>query len=108
MSDELDPGLRRLFAETAEASADEAFVQGVADRTGRERRLRLLVRIMLAMAAVALLVLFATALAPMLEAAVGWVTVLVTSSPMGWATGLALILASVICVRTLALLRPAN
>ena len=67
-----------------------------------------MVRILVGVAALALLALFATALAPMLESAVGWVTILVTSSPMGWAIGLALILAGAVCVRTLALLRPRN
>ena len=37
MNDELDPVLRRLFAETAERPADEAFVTAVTARTARAR-----------------------------------------------------------------------
>ena len=103
MSDELDPGLRRLFAATAEAPADEAFVQGVAVRTLRERRLGLLARILIgAVAVAALLALLTAGLAPMLEKSAGSITALVTGSPVGWAAGLALALAGAICVRTLA------
>ena len=41
MSNELDPGLKRLFAETAEHPADEAFVSAVTARTSREGRIAL-------------------------------------------------------------------
>ena len=102
MSDELDPGLRRLFAETAEAPADEAFVQGVSARTARERRLGLLARVLIGLAAVLFVVLVGTAVAPMLGKSAASITTLVTASPFGWAIGLALVLAGGVCVRTLA------
>ncbi len=102
MSDELDPGLKRLFAATAEAPADEAFVQGVAARTARERRLGLLPRILIGIAVAVLLALSAAVLAPMLETSAGSIAALVSSSPVGWAAGLALALAGAICARALA------
>jgi hypothetical protein len=103
MSDELDPGLKRLFAETAEAPADEAFVAAVTVRTARVRRPSPVVR-QLAAGCV-------TALA--LGAAVGGVGLalqqgaqvimpLINSSPIGIVTGLSLALAGAICVRLLA------
>ena len=106
MSDELDPGLRRLFAETADSPADEAFVGAVTARTSRERKLGLVARTLIGVAALALLALFAAVLAPMLEKSAGSVTALVTASPAGWAAGLALALAGAVCVRTLAPLLP--
>jgi hypothetical protein len=102
MSDELDPGLRRLFAETSDTPADEAFVQGVTARTSRERKLRWAGRGLIGVATLALLAVIATALAPMLEKGAGSLTTLVSTSPVGWAVGLALALAGVVCVRTLA------
>ena len=102
MTDELDPGLRRLFASTAESPADEAFIVGVTAKTSRERRLLLLGRALAGGLLLAVIVAAAgTGLVAALNQGVGAVTVLVITSPTGWAAGLALALAVVVCVRTL-------
>lgn len=103
MSDELDPGLRRLFAETAEHPTDDAFVAAVTARTAREPRVGLTVRRLvggflpvLALGAVAAGVGLALqqgsqAIAPLLSA-----------SPVGVAAGLGLAVAGFVCFRLLA------
>ena len=102
MSDELDPGLRRLFASTAESPADEAFVAAVTATTSRERRLRMLGRVLAGFVLGAAILALATSLLPTLNQGVGAVTALVTTSPAGMAAGLAIALAAFVCVRTLA------
>jgi len=103
MSDDLDPRLKSLFAQTAEHPADEAFVAAVSARTWRERPMASPI------GDVAVSVLKALALA----VAVGGASVaaqqgsqviapLITSSPIGFVTGLALAAAGAICVRALA------
>ena len=103
MSDELDPGLRRLFASTAEHPADEAFVAQVSRRASRERRLMVLVR---ALGGGLLLAVVVAALASGLAVAVNQsravIAPLVSASPMGWIAGLALAFAGAVLVRTLA------
>ena len=102
MTDELDPGLRRLFASTAEAPADEAFVAAVTMKTSRERRLLMFGRVLAFAVFVAVMVAVAAmGLVTMLNQGVGAITTLVSTSPVGWAAGLALALAIVVCVRTL-------
>ena len=103
MNDELDPGLRRLFAETAESPADEAFVAGVTARTSRERRVMLVLRplaggLLLAVILAAL----ATGLGVALNQSRAVIAPLVSASPAGWAAGLALAFAGAVLVRTLA------
>ena len=103
MSDDLDPGLRRMFAATAEAPADEVFVAGVTARTSRERWLVLLGRAVAGVLLAAVIFWALTAvLAPALILVSGSVAALVSASPFGWVVGLALTLAGVVCVRTLA------
>jgi len=103
MSDELDPGLRRLFAATAEHPADEAFVADVTATTERQRRaisLRPALRDALRDGA------FAGALAAgiglVLNQASAPIAALVNASPLGWAAGLTLVAAGVVCVRVIA------
>ena len=103
MTNELDPDLRRLFAQTAEAPADEAFVAGVARRTSRERRILALVRpLAMGLVMAAVLAVLASGLGLLLSQSQGVVTTLVRASPLGWASGLALALAGAVLVRTLA------
>jgi hypothetical protein len=103
MNDELDPDLKRLFAETAEHPADEAFVSAVTARTTRIWRPSPAVR-PLATGALSAVVLGAAAaglgLAAQQSAAV--IAPLLTASPVGQAAGLALALAGVVCFRLLA------
>ena len=103
MSDELDPGLRRLFAETAEHPADDAFVAAVTARTARERRLGLNLG-HLAAGSLSALTLAAAAAGVGLAAQLGSQVImpLLSASPMGVATGLGLAVAGLICVRLLA------
>ena len=102
MTNELDPGLRRLFAETAEAPADEAFVTAVAARTSRERRLMLVVRPLVGGLVLALvLAAVSTALGLAISQSQGMISALVSASPLGWICGLALAFAGVVVVRTL-------
>jgi hypothetical protein len=110
MSDELDPGLRRLFAETAESPSDETFVAAVTARTSRERRLMLVAR-PLAVGLVLALVLGAigTGLGLAFSQSQGAISALLTSSPLGGVAGLALAFAGLVVVRTvgpLVTLRP--
>ena len=102
MSDELDPGLRRLFAATAENPADEAFVAAVAAKTAYERRLILAGQALggLLLAAV-VLAAAATGLPQALNKGLGVIASLVTTPPLGWAAGLALAVALLVAVRTL-------
>jgi len=102
MTDELDPGLRRLFAQTAEAPADEAFLAGVTAKTSRERRLALLARALVwGLVLAAILAAAAMGLVTTLNQGLGKVAALVTTSPVGTAAGLAIALAALVCVRTL-------
>jgi hypothetical protein len=103
MSEDLDPQLRRLFAETAEHPADEAFVQSVAARTQRERHLGPAVR-RLAAASLPALALGAVAAGLGLAAQQSFTVVapLLTASPTGMAASLALVAAGVVCFRLLA------
>jgi hypothetical protein len=101
MSDEFDPGLRRLFAETAEAPADEAFVAAVTKRTSRERRFMMVARPLAAGLVLAMiLAVLATGLGLALRLSQGAIMALVTSSPLGWIAGLALAFAGLVVVRT--------
>ena len=102
MTDELDPGLRRLFAQTAEAPADEAFVASVTAKTSRERRLVMLGRTLAwALIVAAILAAATMGLVTTLNQGLGKVAALVTASPTGMAAGLAIALAAFVCVRTL-------
>ena len=103
MNDELDPGLRRLFAATAENPADEAFVAGVTARTSLERRIMSVLRplaggLLLAVSLAAL----ATGLGVALNQSRAVIAPLVSASPVGLAAGLALAFAGVVLFRTLA------
>ncbi len=98
MNDELDPVLRRLFAETAERPADEAFVTAVTARTARAR-----LRPSLGRAAAGALVLAAivAALAVGLGLAATLLTRLLDASLVGQAAALALVLAGAVYARVL-------
>ena len=102
MNDELDPGLRRLFASTAETPADEAFVAAVTARTSREGRIMSVLRplaggLLLAVSLAAL----AIGLGVVLNQSRAVIAPLVNASPVGLAAGLALAFAGMVCVRTL-------
>ncbi len=102
MNDELDPGLRRLFAETAEHPADEAFVTAVTARTSRERRIMMVVRpLARSLVAAAILAVLATALGLAFEHGQPALTAVLGASPIGWVAGLALAFAGAVCVRAL-------
>ena len=104
MSDEIDPGLRRLFAATAEEPADEAFVVAVSGRTSRLRRLTTFGwGLALVLAAVALATLAAAFGAAIGRAAPALVQVgaVLAASPVGWAAALALTAAGAVCARAL-------
>jgi hypothetical protein len=98
MSDDLDPGLRRLFAATAEHPADEAFVAAVTARTAGRRRSGLLGR---ALASGAIVGVLAAGLGFALKPVVGVMGALVAASPFGPIVALALVLAGFVCVRAL-------
>jgi len=103
MSDELDPGLRRLFAETADDPADEAFVAAVTARTATEPRIGLTVRRLTAGSLPALtLGAVAAGLGLALQQGSRMITPLMSGSPVGMAAGLALAVAGLICFRLLA------
>jgi hypothetical protein len=106
MSDELDPGLRRLFASTAEHPADEAFVSAVTTRTSRERLIASIASIALGMApgfVVAMgLGAVAAALGLVLDQSAKVITPLLDASPVGLAAGLGLAIAGFVCFRLLA------
>jgi hypothetical protein len=99
MSDDLDPGLKRLFAETAEHPADAAFVSAVTARTAREGRIALIAW-RLAPAVVGAVALGALGLA--LDQGAPLITSLVNASPAGYANGLGLAIAGFVCFRLLA------
>jgi len=103
MSDELEPGLKRLFAQTAERPADEAFVLAVTTRASRESRVAQIARRLAPMgvAAVALGAL-AAVLGLVLDQSARLITPLVNASPAGCAAGLGLAIAGVVCFRLLA------
>jgi hypothetical protein len=99
MSDEIDPGLRRLFAATAEHPADEAFVAAVTARTSGDRRPGPLGR---ALASGAVVGLLAATLGYALKPALGLIGALAVASPFGTIVALALALTGFVCVRALA------
>ncbi len=102
MSDEFDPGLRRLFAATAEAPADEAFISAVTARTARERRIASAARGVAGPALVAMLLgALAAGAGLVLGQGVRMITPLLNASPMGYAAGLGLVVAGVVCFRLL-------
>jgi hypothetical protein len=103
MSDELDPGLRRLFAETAEYPADEAFVAAVTTRTAMEPRIgpaaqRLAAGTLSALALGAV----AAGLGLALQQGAQVIMPLLSASPAGVAAGLGLTIAGLVCFRLLA------
>ena len=100
MNDELDPGLRRLFAETADYPADEAFVAAVAAKTSRPRPL--LRALAGALAASAVVAALALGVGVAVSRVSPWIAPLLNGSPYGWAAGLALAAAGVVCLRLLA------
>ena len=102
MSDELDPGLRRLFAQTAEYPADEPFVSAVTTRTSRGKA-ALIARWLapVAIEAVSLGAL-AAALGLVLDQSAKVIAPLLTASPAGLAAGLGLAIAGMVCFRLLA------
>ena len=103
MSDELDPGLRRLFAETAEHPADEAFVAAVTERTAHEPRIGLTVRRLAAGSASALaLGAVAAGVGLALQQGSQVIMPLLSASPVGMAAGLGLAVAGLVCFRLLA------
>jgi hypothetical protein len=102
MSDEFDPGLRRLFAATAEEPADDAFVSAVTVRASRERRWGLFAWAVGLLAFAVVLALVIAVLGPVLEQSAGLVARMIAGTPLGWAAGLALAVAGFVCVRLLA------
>lgn len=97
MSDELDPVLKRLFAETAEHPADEAFVAVVTARTARAGRLGLARPVGAALVGA----VGVAALALGLGLAVSQIAPVLNASPMGTAAALALVLAGLVYGRLL-------
>lgn len=103
MSNELDPGLKRLFAETAEHPADEAFVAAVTTRTSREGRIALIAwRLAPAVVIAVGLGALAIALGLALDQSARLISSLVSASPAGYANGLGLVVAGFVCFRLLA------
>jgi hypothetical protein len=109
MTDELDPDLRRLFAQTAESPADEAFVSTVARKTSRARKLQgvalgsafgLAVALTAAVLASGAGLVANEAAATALQIAASF-----SASPVGWVAGLALAFAGSLCLRLLGPLR---
>ena len=105
MSDELDPGLKRLFASTAEHPADEAFVQAVSSRTSRGRWLALIAP---GLAAAFAFAMAAIVFGLVLDQSAKVITPLVAASPAGRAAGLGLVVAGAVCVRLLSLIAAPN
>lgn len=103
MSEDLDPGLRRLFAETAEHPADDAFVSAVTARTAHDPRIGLTVG-RLAAGTLSALALGAVAagLGLALKQGSQVILPLLTASPTGMAAGLGLAVAGFVCFRLLA------
>ena len=102
MRDELDPDLRRLFAATEEAPADETFVAGVVKRTSRERRILMIGRIVaLSVCAAVLALALALAFGLVVSQSAGALLPVLTAGPIGWFASLALALAGYVCVRSL-------
>jgi hypothetical protein len=103
MSDDLDPGLRRLFAETTEHPADEAFVAAVTERTAREPRIGLALRRLAAGFLPGLTVaVVAAGLGLALRQGSQVIMPLMDASPLGTAAGLGLAVAILVCLRLLA------
>ncbi len=103
MSDELDPGLKRLFAQTAEYPADDAFVSAVTARTARESRIALIARRLApTLGAAVTLGVLASVLGLVLDQSAKVIAPLLTASPVGLAAGLGLAVAGLVCFRLLA------
>jgi len=100
MNDELDPDLRRLFAATADYPADDAFLASVAAKTAPRRPM--LRALAAALPASAVVIALALGLGVAIDQASAWIAPLVNGSPFGWAAGLALAAAGVVCFRLLA------
>ena len=103
MSDPFEPGLRRLFASTAEHPADEAFVSAVTTRTSREGRIALIAwRLAPTFITTMALGALAAGLGLVLDQSAKVITPLVDASPVGLAAGLGLAIAGLVCFRLLA------
>jgi hypothetical protein len=102
MTDELDPGLRRLFAETANTPEDDVFVAAVTSVTARKPRLLAGGGFGQALRSGAIAAAAAAAFGLVLSQVSGPVGALVNASPFGWIAGLALVLAGAAGVRVLA------
>src|SRR5690348_4995451 len=103
MSDELDPHLRRLFAETAEHPADETFVEAVAAATARQGRLSPSLRPLAGAARSAATLVAAAAVAGLaLQQSFPVIAPLLTASPAGVAASLGLVVAGLACLLALA------
>jgi len=98
MSNELDPGLRRLFASTAERPADEAFVSAVAARTAGLNWRAPIVR---GLATALFLAVAAAGLGLVVDQGARAILPLLNPSPASGAVGLGLVIAGVICFRLL-------
>ena len=103
MSDDLDPGLRRLFAETAEHPADDAFVAAVTARTAHAPRFSLTIgRLATGSLSVLALAAAAAGLGLALQQGAQVILPLLDGSPAGMAAGLGLVVAGYVCFRVLA------
>ncbi len=103
MSEDLDPGLRRLFAETAEHPADDAFVAAVTTRTVHDPRIGLTFGRLAAGSLSALALAAAAAgLGLALQKGSQVILPLLDASPTGMAAGLGLAAAGFVCFRLLA------
>jgi hypothetical protein len=105
MSDDLDPGLKRLFALTAEPPADEAFVAAVEARTSRERLVSMALRglgLTLALAlGVAILAIAFRLVAGEGAAALGPLAASLAATGYGSIAALGLVIAAAVCGRAL-------
>jgi hypothetical protein len=102
MNDELDPGLKRLFAETAEHPADVAFVSAVTARVAREPLSPTVRRLAAGGLSAAALGVVAAGVGLALQQSFTVISPLLTASPVGQAAGLAFALAGAVCFRLLA------
>jgi hypothetical protein len=105
MSDDLDPGLKRLFALTAEHPSDEAFVARAASSARRERLASTVLRglgLALALALLAAVLAIAFRLVAVEGAAVfGQLAASLASTPFGALGALGLLIAGAVCWRAL-------
>jgi hypothetical protein len=108
MSDQIDPGLKRLFVATAEEPSDEVFVAAVGARTSRLRRLAAIGWGLSLVVAVAVLAVIAPTFAAAISrpaGALGQIPAALSATPFGSIATLALFAAGALCVRALAGLR---